>query len=102
MWFAAMSGPGEYPWTFHLVWKLLHNDRGTLSLFASNPFPDRPPRYVRAVLYKYSFAKPGSGRWWDRERLGLWLPPLSADDPRLNSVLRQMGWLSASGTQAPP
>jgi hypothetical protein len=28
MWFAAMGTPEEYPWTIHLVWKLLHNDPG--------------------------------------------------------------------------
>ncbi|WP_220463977.1 lipase maturation factor family protein [Adhaeribacter radiodurans] len=58
MWFAAMSSPEEYPWTLHLVWKLLHNDPGSVSLFKSNPFPNQPPRYIRAVLYQYTFAKP--------------------------------------------
>src|SRR6185312_3750423 len=29
IWFAAMSTPDRYPWTLHLVWKLLHGDRGT-------------------------------------------------------------------------
>jgi hypothetical protein len=33
MWFASMSTVNEYPWTLHLVWKLLHNDPGALSLF---------------------------------------------------------------------
>ena len=95
MWFASMSTPAQYPWTLHLVWKLLHNDPGALSLFGGNPFPKKPPRYVRAVLYRYEFAPPGDpgGSWWKREELGLWLPPLSADDPRLISLLRQAGWL---------
>jgi len=95
MWFAAMSTPDEYPWTLHLVWKLLHNDPGALSLFRDNPFPQNPPRYVRAVLYQYKFAEPGNpdGRWWTRKELGLWLPPLSADDPRLMEVLQRAGWL---------
>ena len=48
IWFAAMSSPSEYPWTLHFVWKLLHNDPATLSLIANNPFPDAPPRYIRA------------------------------------------------------
>ena len=26
MWFASMATPQDYPWTLHLVWKLLHND----------------------------------------------------------------------------
>jgi hypothetical protein len=95
MWFAAMSTPAQYPWTLHLVWKLLHDDPGTLGLFRSNPFPDAPPRWVRAVLYRYAFAPPGNpdGAWWTREKVGLWLPALSADDPRLLRLLRLHGWL---------
>ena len=98
MWFAAMATPDEYPWTIHLVWKLLHNDPGALSLFAENPFPDQPPRYVRAVLYRYAFAPPSDARdrWWTRKELRLWLPPLSADDERLRDALRSMGWLGAA------
>ncbi|HEX4850978.1 MAG TPA: lipase maturation factor family protein, partial [Puia sp.] len=53
MWFASMSTPDEYPWTVHLIWKLLHNDPLALSLFSDNPFPEKPPRYIRAVMYKY-------------------------------------------------
>ena len=96
MWFAAMSGPEEYPWTLHLVAKLLRNDPDALGLFAANPFPDRPPRYVRAVLYTYRFAPPGNadGAWWTRTRQGLWLPPLAADDAGLNAFLEQSGWKS--------
>jgi hypothetical protein len=96
MWFASMSIPAAYPWVFHLIWKLLHNDANALGLFASNPFPNNPARYIRAVLYRYSFAKPGNeqGEWWNRERLALWLPPLSAGDPRLAWLLRRAGWLS--------
>jgi Lipase maturation factor len=99
MWFAAMSSPEEYPWTLNLVWKLLHNDAEMLGLFAGNPFPDRPPRYIRAVLYHYRFAEPGNpeGRWWNRERIGdLWLPPLSVKDPRLTEFLKGAGWLPDS------
>lgn len=95
MWFASMSDAREYPWTLHLVWKLLHNDPGTVSLFAANPFPDGPPRYVRAVFYEYRFAPPGhpSGAWWTRTKQGLWLPALSVNDPALLDFLRQNGWL---------
>jgi hypothetical protein len=94
MWFASMSTPDEYPWTLTLVWKLLHNDPGIVGLFAGNPFPDKPPRYIRAILYRYSFAEPGNqeGHWWNRERIGdVWLPPLAADDPRLIQYLKSEG-----------
>lgn len=96
MWFAAMSTADEYPWTLNFVWKLLHNDAPVLSLLAGNPFPQKPPRYIRAMLYRYEFAPPGNpeGAWWKRTPLGQWLPPLSADDPRLRSILASYGWLN--------
>jgi hypothetical protein len=95
MWFAAMSTVDEYPWTVYLQWKLLQNDPGATTLFASNPFPDKPPRYIRAVLYRYAFAKPDNaqGLWWTRERVNLWLPALSAGDPRLVNFLKSEGWI---------
>ena len=94
IWFASMSAPDEYPWTFHLVWKLLHNDAGAAGLFAKNPFPFKPPRYIRAVLYRYRFAKPGDPQhlFWTREKLGLWLPPMDVNDPQLKSVLNAYEW----------
>jgi hypothetical protein len=95
MWFASMSSPDDYPWTVNLVWKLLHNDHGAVSLFAGNPFGDKPPRYVRAVLYRYRFAKPGNpqGLYWNRERIGVWLSPMSANDPRLIDFLKGEEWI---------
>jgi hypothetical protein len=95
MWFAAMSTPEEYPWTYNLIWKLLHNDPNAVSLFASNPFPVKPPRYIRAVLYRYSFAKPGNpqGLWWNRDRVSVWIPALSVNDDSLISFLKSEGWI---------
>jgi len=103
MWFAAMSIPARYPWTVHLVWKLLHSDPGVLGLFGGNPFPQKPPRYIRAVRYRYQFAPPGNseGNWWRREQLGLWLPPLSTDNPQLLNFLKRAGWLEYAQSVAP-
>jgi hypothetical protein len=97
IWFAAMSGPRQYPWTLHFVWKLLHNDPGTLSLLAKNAFPDSPPRFIRAELYHYEFAPLGdpTGAWWKRERIAEWLPPLSVEDGGLRRFLSLYGWLRA-------
>lgn len=86
-----MSSPDEYPWTLHLVWKLLHNDPGTLSLLANNPFPDAPPHYIRARLYRYQFAPPGDPAWWHRTPLNDWLPPLTTSD--LDEAIRAQPWL---------
>jgi hypothetical protein len=98
IWFAAMSDPQSEPWTVHLIWKLLHNDEGVLSLLANNPFPDTPPYSIRAVLYRYEFAPLDdmSGAWWKREIVRAWLPPLSRDDPRLKQFLTAYGWHAKS------
>jgi hypothetical protein len=98
MWFAAMSTAEEEPWLIHLVSQLLRGDRATLGLFSSVPFPDRPPRYVRAVLYRYEFTPPGDeSAWWRRTLLGEYLGPLSADDPGLRRYLEAHGWGVSDG-----
>jgi hypothetical protein len=49
-----------------------------LLLLDKNPFPQAPPRYLRASLYSYHFtdfsAKRATGAWWRRERKGLYFP----------------------------
>jgi hypothetical protein len=71
MWFAAMSSPFEHPWFAALLEKLLEGDPAVLGLLRTNPFPDRPPRFVRARLYRYAFTTPEehrrTGQWWRRE-----------------------------------
>ncbi len=97
IWFAAMSTPGRHPWLVHLVWKLLHGDRLALSLLANDPFPDAPPRYIRADLYRYKFTRPfRGGPYWERSRIGPWLPPMSRDDPRIREFLGVRGLLDES------
>jgi hypothetical protein len=104
IWFAAMATPSQYPWTLHFVWKLLEGDRGLLRLLANDPFPEAPPRWVRARFYRYRFADPGdpSGALWNRELLGEWLPPLSAADPRLREALIRFGWLEPGAPTRTP
>ncbi len=94
LWFAPMGPPERSPWAFSLLYKLLQNDPLTLSLLGPNPFPDAPPRYIRVVHYIYHLAKPGNPQhvYWTRDRVGLWLPPLSADDPRLHEFLQEAGY----------
>jgi len=79
MWFAAMSPPSQHPWFVALLIKLLSGDRSTLSLLRANPFPDAPPRWIRAMFYEYRFATPAErrarGRWWTRREIGPYVPP---------------------------
>jgi hypothetical protein len=81
MWFAAMSEPAEHEWFAPLLEKLLRSDPATLGLLGTNPFPGRPPRYVRAEYYTYRLTAPAerraTGRWWHRERLGVYYPAVS-------------------------
>ena len=93
IWFAAMASPADYPWTLHFVWRLLHNDPGTLSLLSSNPFPDMPPHYIRARLYRYEFAPIREHGWWRRQAIGEWLPALSTDDEQFRRLLQAFDWL---------
>src|SRR3954447_14643954 len=81
MWFAAFSTPDEHPWFSALLVRLLEGNRDTLSLLHTNPFPDRPPRYVRAQFYRYRFTTPDerrqTGRTWNRDLLGPYFAPAS-------------------------
>jgi hypothetical protein len=51
-----------------------------LALMEKNPFPETPPRYVRAQFYDYRFSdrvEKASGRWWHRHLLGTYYPEVS-------------------------
>jgi hypothetical protein len=95
MWFAAMSDYRHHPWIINLIYKLLSNDRAVIGLLAKNPFPDHPPKYIRADLYRYEFTtwnERGTG-WWKRTKARSYLPPLSADDDAVLQFLDSHGWL---------
>lgn len=55
MWFAALGSYNHNPWFVHLIYRLLHGQQEVLDLMGKNPFPDRPPRYIRANLYTYRY-----------------------------------------------
>ncbi|GEP42272.1 lipase maturation factor family protein [Brevifollis gellanilyticus] len=94
-WFPWSRLPGRNQWVPHFLWKLLHNDPGTLSLIERNPFPDEPPRWIRVSVYRYHFAEPGNaeGAWWTRENVGLHIKPLSKDSRQLTEIMQSSGWL---------
>jgi predicted DCC family thiol-disulfide oxidoreductase YuxK len=81
MWFAALGDRTDNPWFESLMRRLLEGSPPVLALFEADPFPDRPPRYVRALLYDYSFADSGTraatGQWWVRQLAGLYFPAVS-------------------------
>src|SRR5262249_23202827 len=52
---------------------LLEGSPPVRALLAVDPFPDRPPRYVRSTLWDYTFStrdeRRATGVWWDARRL---------------------------------
>lgn len=85
MWFAAISPGYAQPWLRPFLQRLLRNDRPTLRLLRHNPFPDAPPRFVRAQLYQYRFTTPAELRrdraWWHRALVGGYAPPMTLSTP---------------------
>jgi predicted DCC family thiol-disulfide oxidoreductase YuxK len=86
MWFAALGTPQENPWIGGLIVRLLQGSHDVDRLLAHNPFPDKPPRYVRAMYYRYRFTTPSqrrqTGAWWKRQELREYLPTVSLDQLR--------------------
>jgi hypothetical protein len=84
MWFAALGNYQDHPWFASFCKRLLQGKPEVLSLLAKNPFPDAPPRYLRALLYEYHFtdfsSRAASKHWWRRELEGLYCPVLSLPD----------------------
>jgi predicted DCC family thiol-disulfide oxidoreductase YuxK len=80
MWFAALGDYRRNPWLIRCMQQILADSPAVLGLLAENPFPDAPPRYLRAVVYDYRFtdgaARKAEGTWWQREPRGLYAPVL--------------------------
>jgi hypothetical protein len=87
MWFAAMSPPELHPWIFVLLERLLEGEKRILRLFARNPFPEAPPKFIRADWYRYRFTKQGERGWWTRMYIAEYLPPMTL--PQVLTELHQ-------------
>ena len=81
MWFEAFSPEPKDEWFPALLERLLRGDAATLALLKTNPFPDRPPHYLRARYYRYWFTTPAerrqSGRWWNRQLVSEFVRPIT-------------------------
>ncbi len=76
MWFAALDDPQRVPWFSRFLERLLENEPSVTGLLERNPFPDKPPTYVRAEFYEYTYAgnDQAAGQWWNRRLAGLYFP----------------------------
>lgn len=81
MWFASLGQYEGNPWLVQCMARLLEGSPPVLGLFDQNPFPDRPPRAIRATVWDYRFSTPGekaaTGAWWVRENPRPYTPVLS-------------------------
>jgi len=84
LWFASLSSWREEPMVWKTERELLAGNQDVLALFGKNPFPDRAPKQVRAIVYQYWFTtlaeKGSTGMWWRREMLGIYAPTLERED----------------------
>jgi hypothetical protein len=81
LWFASLGDWRQNSIVPLTEERLLTISPDVLALFAGNPFPQSPPKYVRAVLWQYWFTsmaeKRTTGLWWRRQLLGLYAPALT-------------------------
>ena len=108
MWFAALGSYQQNQWVINFMGRLLEGSPPVLGLMGTNPFPEHPPKYVRAVLYEYHFTSLDephrqSGNWWAQVDGGLYAPafethqPAEAGGPRRNSPRSLRGPPASAG-----
>ena len=80
MWFAALGTTKQNQWFIQFIRKIFENSAEVLALLEENPFPEAPPRLIRAKLYRYEFTtlkeREATEAWWKREYIGYYLPPV--------------------------
>jgi lipase maturation factor 1 len=91
LWFASLGDWHENEIVPLTEERLLLGDGDVIALFRGDPFPQVPPRFVRAVLWQYWFTtmdeKRRTGNWWKREYIGLYAPELTmTQDGRFSAV----------------
>ena len=81
LWFASLGDWRQNEFVPLTEERLLANDADVLGLFRDNPFSQRAPSYIRAVLWQYWFTtaeeKRQTGNWWRRRWMGLYAPELT-------------------------
>lgn len=80
-WFLPFSNYDSEIWLQNFLYHLLKGNPAVLSLIRYNPFSEKPPKFVRVVVYDYVFTdsktKKELGHWWKRTFIGHYSPTLS-------------------------
>jgi hypothetical protein len=85
MWFAALGHRAAGRVVLQTMQRLLEGSPDVLRLFAVNPFPGSPPKFIRALRYEYRFTDPpthqATGAWWKRENPTPFIRRFSLPEP---------------------
>lgn len=80
-WFLPFTNYASERWFQSFLYHILKGTKPVTSLLRINPFENKPPRYVRALLYEYEYStseeKKNLGIWWRRKLVGHYSPTLS-------------------------
>jgi lipase maturation factor 1 len=83
MWFAALAPLEHSPWFAHFIVRLFQGSPDVLALLKKNPFPEHPPKFLRAELYRYTFSDwdelLSKGQWWRRQYQERFAPEISVE-----------------------
>lgn len=81
MWFAALGTAHQNPWFFRFLERLAEGSPEVLALLEENPFPEAPPRYLRAQLDAYTFTtwpqRRTTGDWWQVLPIAAYYPEVT-------------------------
>nr|XP_054761334.1 lipase maturation factor 2-like [Lytechinus pictus] len=93
MWFAALGSYRHNPWFLNMVYRLLTDQPEVLALIKDSPFPDRPPKYIRATLFHYHYTQYGTEEtdWWKRDEVNEYLPPVSLKNQQFMDIIQKNG-----------
>lgn len=81
MWFVPTQSARQLNWFRKFEHRLKQGAPEVLALLKTNPFPNKPPRFLRVQAYAYHFSSvedhQSSGRWWQRDYIGVfpYVPP---------------------------
>jgi len=78
IWFLPFTTFRHEPWVKNFLYRLLEGSPDVLKLIRENPFPDCPPKFIRAQMYDYEFTtrkeRRETGDWWKRTYVGSYSP----------------------------
>jgi len=74
IWFVPPRSERMMYWFDRFMQRLHEGSPEVLGLLRHNPFPNKPPKYLRVQAYQYWFTtaeeRDANGNWWRREHLG--------------------------------